>query len=821
MKRYDPKTLEPKWQKVWADTKLYEVEEDDSKTKIYATPMLPYPSGAGLHVGHVRNYSIADAVARFYRQKGYNVMSNIAWDAFGLPAENYAIKTGTPPWESTAANIENFRTQLQRLGMSYAWEREFNTSDPSYYKWTQWIFNQLFRDGLAYQGVSMQWWCPECKTVLANEQVENGCCWRHPETKVEKRETKQWFFKITEYADPLLDNLDNLDWPERITSQQKNWIGRSQGAEISFKIEGSEETLSVFTTRHDTQFGVTFMVLSPEHPLVEKITTDKYHDSVQSYVSEAALKSNLERLQDEKEKSGVNTGAFAINPVNDERIPIWVADYVLMDYGTGAVMGVPGHDMRDKEFIEKHGLEMRKVYETPDGEDDYHTEGIVINSGKYDGLTTQEAREKILADLVKSGDAVEKTHYRIRDWLISRQRYWGAPIPIIHCDKCGTVAVPDADLPVELPKVENFAPTGDTVSVLAAVEDWVSVKCPKCGGQAQRETDTMDGYACSSWYMHRYADAKNDDKPFDPNKLNYWFPVDFYFGGDHAVSHLLYFRFWNHFFVDKGWVDKEYVEPVKRLVFNGYINAADGRKMSKSFNNVVDPLEVIDSGYGADALRMFELFIGPYDQDVDWNTNGVPGTFRFLQRVWTLVQEFLEENPKSHKTKSRDGDLQAALRSSTHKTIRKVTADLEALKFNTAIAACMELTNSMIKLREELPFAAAPDAWRESLSQLVQILAPFAPHIAEELWEELGFSKSVHVSGWPVWDDDLIREEIITIVVQVNGKVRANLDATKDENMADIVDRAKATESVSRHLADKEIIKTIEVPHRLVNFVVK
>ena len=827
MKRYDPKTIEPKWQKVWADTKLYEVVEDPSKEKIYATPMLPYPSGAGLHVGHVRNYSIADVIARFYRQRGYNTMSNIGFDSFGLPAENYAIKTGTPPWETTETNIANFTKQLKSLGLSYAWDRVFNTADPDYYKWTQWVFKQLFDNDLAYQDVSMQWWCPECKTVLANEQVENGCCWRHPETPVEKRETKQWFFRITKYADPLLDELENVDWPERITAQQKNWIGRSEGMTITFDVEGVDDPLEVFTTAHDTIYGTTFMVLAPEHDLVEKVTTDEQKSVVDVYVKQAIQKSDLERQQDEKDKTGVFTGGYAINPINGEKIPIWIADYVLVGYGTGAIMAVPGEDQRDFEFAEKYNLpvvfttKQQEFISYQDIKQDRQAFELA-NSGDFNGLDFETGRREIMNRLIELSAGKAEIQYKIRDWLISRQRYWGAPIPIIHCEECGTVAVPEKDLPVELPKVENFQPTGDTVSVLAGVEDWVNVDCPTpgCDAPAKRETDTMDGYACSSWYMHRYTDANNADMAWDPEKVNYWFPVDFYFGGDHAVSHLLYFRFWNHFFVDQGWVKKEALEPVKKLVFNGYINAEDGRKMSKSLGNVVDPMEVINSGYGADALRMFELFIGPYDQDVAWNTNGVPGTFRFLNRVWALVQEFGEE-VTDLQANNEENDRKTALKVATHKTIKKVTEDIENLKFNTAIAACMELVNTLNKQREELSFSDAPLAWKESLSQLLQLLAPFAPHMCEELWEDMGYDTSIHVSGWPEYDSELVTEELLTIVVQVNGKVRANIEATTDEAMTDIVSRAKADGSVAKYLAEAEIVKTIEVPHKLVNFVVK
>ena len=973
MKKYTPKVIEGKWQKVWDETKLYEVTEDPNKEKIYATPMLPYPSGAGLHVGHVRNYSIADAVARFHRQRGYNVMSNIGWDAFGLPAENYAIKTGTPPAVSTAANIENFEVQLRRLGISYAWDRLVNTMEPEYYKWTQWVFTQLFNDDLAYQGENLQWWCTKCKTVIANEQVENGKCWRHngeDDPLVERRLTKQWFFKITKYADPLLDELENLDWPDSITVQQRNWIGRSHGAEIDFEVVGSDDTIRVFTTRPDTIYGATFMVLAPENPLLETIVSDDQEDEVVEYVKQSVKKTDIDRMDEGKIKTGVFTGAYAINPASEEKIPIWVSDFVLGSYGTGAIMAVPAHDQRDFEFATKFELPIIQVVmpieddntnppkngledvrrdtvivhlkdrstgkyallewheslegivtgimggieqgQTPEeaaraeireeaaiedveivqeqrwitgarycashknqnrtavttvlraevedlskqgkiaeAEKKLHAlvwvdesevlghitpdhqkmvwqqlqqetaisgEGEIMNSGKYDGMSAAEARDVIVADLAKKKVASEKINYRIRDWLISRQRYWGAPIPIIHCAGCGPVAVPEKDLPVELPAVENYQPTGDGVSVLAGVEDWVNVDCPDCGKPAKRETDTMDGYACSSWYLHRYTDANNDKMAWDPDKVNYWFPVDYYFGGDHAVSHLLYVRFWNHYFVDKGLVSADNLEPIKRLVFNGYINAADGRKMSKSLGNVVDPLDIIDSGYGADALRMFELFAGPYDQDVQWNPNGVPGTYRFLQRVWTLAQELLESESSELEA---DPEKSVMLDATMHKAIKKVTHDLENYRFNTAIAACMETVNNLNKLKVELPMPDAYKPWHRAISQLVQLLAPFAPHVSEELWEQLGYDKSVHVDGWPVWDEELVKEDLLTIVVQVNGKVRANLEVESGATEAEITALAEADRRVQKFIVDHEVVRKIYVPNKLVNFVIK
>ena len=810
MKRYNPSEIEPKWQKVWADQQTYVCNEDTSRPKAYVTPMLPYPSGAGLHVGHVRNYSIADVVARFERQKGKNSLFAIGWDSFGLPAENYAIKTGTPPSESTAINIANFKNQLSKLGMSIDWSREINTSDPEYYRWTQWIFIQLHKKGLAYQAENMQWWCNECKTVLANEQVVNGCCWRHEELPVVKKYLKQLFFRITADADTLLENTDALDWPESIKAMQKNWIGKSRGAEVNFALEAGNQSLSVFTTRPDTLFGVTFLVLAPEHPLLETIISTEQKVAVADYVTATNQKSNIERMDTSREKSGVFTGSYAINPINGAKLPIWIADYVLMGYGTGAIMAVPAHDDRDGEFAEVHNLPTIQVVQSVDGIAVMDEEGVLVNSGDYNGLNTEEAREKIVSDLVGKLNAKETTNYKMRDWLISRQRYWGAPIPIIHCEEHGAVAVPEKDLPVRLPVVKNYAPTGASTSVLALEESWVNVPCPTCGKPAKRETDTMDGYACSSWYILRYCDPYNTEKPWDPEKANYWMPMDYYFGGDHAVSHLLYFRFWMHFFADEGLIKKEASEPVKKLVYNGYINGEDGNKMSKSKGNVIDPLEIIDEGYGADALRVFELFIGPYDQDASWSTAGLGGAYRFLQRVWTLTQEFLE-------AESHNGPSDKNILVASHKATKKVSKDLENLSFNTAVAAMMEYVNELYKVKAADRYSSGD--WQYALGCLVQLLAPFAPHIAEELWQQLGNSDSVHISHWPTWDEALLATDTITIAVQVNGKVRAEITIPADANQDVAIEVAMRNEAVMRYVS-LEPKKVVYVPGRLVSIVV-
>jgi leucyl-tRNA synthetase len=812
VKRYNPKEIEPKWQQTWAENKTYEVSEDSTRSKRYVNAMFPYPSGAGLHVGHVRNYSITDAIARFQRQKGHNVLTAMGWDGFGLPAENYAIKTGVAPAISTAENIKNFKSQLERLGMSYDWSREVTTTDPEYYRWTQWLFIQLFNQGLAYQKQSLQWWCPHDKTVLANEQVEGGKCWRCG-NEVIKKSMKQWFFKITDYADDLLEGIEDLDWPTKIKTMQRNWIGKSKGAEISFVIDGSTESIPVFTTRPDTLYGATFLVIAPEHPLVEQLATTDRKDGVLAYKTQAVKKSEIQR-QENKEKTGEFTGSYAVNPINGEKLPVWVADYVLMGYGTGAIMAVPAHDERDQAFAEAFNLPIVEVVteDVSQPTNGHGTEGVLKNSGEFTGMFTSDAREKMVIELEKKGVASEKTNYKMRDWLISRQRYWGAPIPIIHCPKDGAVAVPETQLPVVLPEVKNYEPDGSGKSVLAKEDAWLHVDCPKCGGPAERETDTMDGYVCSSWYLFRYADAQNTQAPWDPEKADYWAPLDFYCGGDHAVAHLLYVRFWTRVFNKMGLLN--FVEPIKRLVYNGYIYASDGTKMSKSKGNVVDPLEVIDSGYGADALRTYELFCGPYEQDTAWDAGGVAGTFRFINRVWTLVQEFGEA------TTQIDAPENVAVYRAVHKAIKKVTRDLEVLSFNTAIAAQMELVNELYKQKEADKYASH-DTWQFALTNLTQLMAPFAPHVAEELWVELGHEGSVHIGGWPAHDDAYLVEDTVTVAVQVNGKLRGTITAPTNSDQDTVVALAQAEEKIAANIADKQIVKTIYVANKLLNFVVR
>lgn len=812
MDRYDPLKIESKWQKIWADTEAFKAGPvGDPRPKKFVAEMFPYPSGAGLHVGHVRNFTIVDVLARFYAQQGMNVLRPFGYDTFGLPAENYAIKTGISPQSATATNIQNFRKQAQKLGYAIDWSREINTSDPEYYRWTQWCFLQLYKAGLAYQKESYQWWCPVDQTVLANEQVENGHCWRCG-AEVEKKKMKQWFFKITDYADELLASLDEVEWPEKIKTMQKNWIGRSEGAEIDFRVQvaadesaanpsdPSAPLITVFTTRPDTIFGATFLVLAPEHPLVAQLTTPGTRAKVDQYREAALKKSEIER-QENKTKTGVFTGSYAINPATGEPIPIWVADYVLMGYGTGAIMAVPGHDERDFEFAEKFDLPIKQVIEKPEGSDDtdrcYHGEGELVNSGQFNGTRSEDAREQIVAWLNAQGVGRSKVTYRMRDWLISRQRYWGCPIPVAY-DKNGQVhPIPEDQLPVLIPEVDDYQPDHTGRSALAKAKDWLKVTID--GEEMTRETDTLDGYACSSWYLWRYASPHDRSAAWDPEAVKYWSPLDVYVGGDHAVAHLLYIRFWCKFFADQGYLP--FREPIKKLLYNGYINAPDGKKMSKSKGNVIDPLEVIDSGYGADTLRTYEMFIGPYDQDAAWDTKAIGGVYRFLNRCWTLC--FNPTEPAQ--PLAPDDPARLAAR---HQTIKKVTTDLHRNSFNTAVAALMEYVNQLYKTGAET----------DDLVALARLLKPFAPHLASEMLEQLETDDT-----WPTWEEQYLEAQLVEVVVQVNGKLRAKLQASPEllDQPDELRALALADPNVQRFLADRPVKKVI-IPRgaKLVNLVV-
>ena len=854
--RYNPQAIEPKWQQTWQDTGADITGKDGDRPKFYALSMFPYPSG-NLHMGHVRNYSITDVIARFKRMNGYRVLHPMGWDAFGLPAENAAIDRGISPAVWTKQNIAQMRTQLQQLGLSYDWGREVTTCDPDYYRWTQWLFLQFFEGGLAYQKESAVNWDPIDQTVLANEQVDaEGKSWRSGAV-VEKRMLRQWFLKITDYAEQLLQDLEKLPgWPDKVRAMQANWIGKSKGARVVFKTEAGAE-IPVFTTRPDTLWGATFMVLSPEHPLVPELWTPQTQEKVEVYRTEAATKSEIDRTDENREKTGVFSGSYAINPVNNRKIPIWIADYVLMGYGTGAIMAVPAHDQRDFEFATAFGLEIVPVVFPPNADPKTDSElteayvdnaaGVLRNSGPLDGLTVPEAKNKVIEYLEEKAIGTAQVHYRLRDWLISRQRYWGCPIPVIHCPHCGIVPVPDDQLPVELPSEVEF--TGRGASPLAQLESWVNVDCPKCGAAARRETDTMDTFIDSSWYFLRYPDAKNENTVFLPEKVNDWLPVDQYVGGiEHAILHLLYSRFFTKVVRDRGLLNVD--EPFKRLLTQGmvqsltykdlktneYIPAAQiedldnpvspntgnklevfYEKMSKSKYNGVDPKEVLQH-YGADTARMFILFKAPPEKDLEWDDADVEGQFRFLNRVWRLVHDFVaqESKPKVY----RSGDLSKSeknLRRAIHVAIQEVTEDVEeGYQFNTAIAELMKLNNALndSKLLDSPVYA-------EGLQTLVQLLAPFAPHIAEELWSELGHSESVHCSAWPVADAEALVTDSVTIVIQVNGKRRGEFEAPSDVSKDKQEALARETEAAQKYMAEGTLRKVIVVPKKLVNFVIK
>jgi len=935
MKRYNPTEIEKKWQDKWEADGTYVTDLGDmTRPKYYSLSMLPGITGAGIHIGHGRTFQFADIKARLKRQQGYNVYHPIGWDSFGLPVENYAIKVGKTPRVAHDEAKAHFIAQLKRLGFSYDWTKEISTADPEYYKWTQWIFTQLYKHDLAYQKEQPQWWCDTDNTVLANEQVEGGKCWRCG-NPVTKRNLKQWFFRITAYADEMLEATDDLDWTDMVKTMQKNWIGRSVGTEVDFtlnltasdslkftpdlaeKVISGEKTstiryeakklkvgdiadamvrdgekvysfgyikivnihqlplrdisndisgherysddnekllsfkkfygekvsledtftvydfeyvppITVFTTRPDTLFGASYVALAPEHPLVPQLVNADTRANVEAYVQAAQQKSDVER-QENKDKTGVFTGSYAINPVNGQKLPIWVADYVLSGYGTGAVMAVPAHDERDFAFAEKFDLPIVQVVDKPEDSADigcYTGEGELINSGQFDGTRSEDAREQIVAWLEQQGSGRGKTTYKMRDWLISRQRYWGAPIPMVHVDGFEPIAVADECLPVILPEVENFKPTGGNTSVLAQVDDWVRVWVdvetgktvpitePKPAGdnwrEGRRETDTLDGYACSSWYFLRYLDPHNDAEAWNPERIGHWMPVDYYNGADHAVAHLLYSRFWMRFFYKLGLVPTP--EPFKRMMYNAYIMAPDGQKMSKSKGNVIDPMEIMDSGYGADALRVYEMFIAPYDMDAPWDPRGVPGTYRFLNRVWNVVQEFVAA------LESTSEDDQELLRL-THSTIKKVTRDIEDEKFNTAVAAMMEMVNGLYKFKESHGMQAS-ETWRFTLESLLQILAPFAPHITEELWQELGHSDTIHVNHWPKWDEKYLASDVITIIVQVNGKLRSKLELPADIDQQGVEAAALADAHVQKFTNNKPPKKMVYVPGKLLNVVI-
>ena len=811
--RYDHQAIEAKWRERWEKDGIYHVDDDDSRPNWYELHMYPYPSG-DLHIGHWYAMSGADLHARFKRMSGFNVLHPMGFDAFGLNAENAAIQRGIHPFKWTMSNIENMRLQLRSMGPMYDWDREIITCTPDYYKWNQWFFLQFYKKGLAYRGFAPVNWCPSCKTVLANEQVIDGMCERS-DTPVEQRDMNQWFFKITDYAEELLDQ-SKIDWPERINTMQTNWVGRSEGVEVEFDISEyglEQKTLRTFTTRIDTVFGVTFVVLAPEHPLVPELTIKEQKAEVADYIHQASLETEIERLSTEKEKTGVFTGAYCINRLNGERVPILTADYVLHTYGTGVVMGVPAHDARDFIFAKKYGLPIRVVVAPPDWdggdlEDAYLAEGTQVNSGEFDGLSSSEGLQKIADHIEAQGWGERKVNYRMRDWLVSRQRYWGTPIPIIYCPECGEVPVPDDELPVVLPEDAEFLPTGE--SPLALHEGFVNVPCPDCGRPSKRETDTMDTFVDSSWYFLRYASAGFQDGPFDPEAIKKWNPVDQYTGGvEHAVMHLLYARFFTKALRDLGLIDFD--EPFVRLFNQGTI-IYQHQKMSKSRGNVIAPDDYV-SEVGADVVRSYLMFLGPWEAGGDWSDSGINGVARWANRVWEVANRDSSELDHSPVNENSVRDVQRGL----HKTIKKVSDDMDSFKFNTAIASLMELTNTLTQAWERSDLTS--DAWNEAVSNLVAMMAPITPYLSEELWEATGHESSVHTQSWPEWDESLAADETITLVVQVNGRLRDRIEVPVGIEEDTAKETALSSPKIQPHIQGKDVSKVIYVPGRLVNIV--
>ena len=811
---YDHKSIESKWQKFWLENQTFKSEDiSANKPKYYVLDMFPYPSGAGLHVGHALGYVATDIVARYKRMKGFNVLHPMGWDAFGLPAEQYAIKTGTHPKETTQQNVSNFKKQINSLGFSYDWSREINTTDPNYYKWTQWIFMQLYNKGLAYEQEVAVNWCPELKAVLANEEVVNGKSdiGGHPVVRLPMR---QWILKITDYAESLLDGLDDLDWPENIKELQKKWIGKSEGVELGFDIDGHNDTINVFTTRPDTLFGASYMVLAPEHTLIHSIVTDEQRSKVEAYIDETKKKSDFDRTEVNKDKTGVFTGSYAINPFSKEKIEIWIADYVLISYGTGAIMAVPGHDERDWEFASKYNLPIVEVVEGGDVSKAAFTakgDAKIINSSNdktlsMDGLTVDRAIKEAISFIEKNSIGRATVNYKLRDWLFSRQRYWGEPFPLIHKDD-SVELIQEKDLPVMLPEVENYKPSDDGRSPLSLVKNWVEVKDESGNIIGLRETNTMPQWAGSCWYFLRFTDPKNENEAWSKEKENYWMPVDLYIGGqEHAVLHLLYSRFWNHVLYDLGLVSTK--EPFKKLYNQGMILGDDGTKMSKSRGNVINPEEIMDE-YGADSMRLYEMFMGPLNKSKPWSTKGLQGCYRFVNKLWSIIVD--ENGNLSKKIVDNDeGDKDTLFLH--HQTIKKLGEDIEDLHFNTAVSQLMIYCNHLQKCNT---------VSKKLIEELVIILSPFVPHIAEEFWSLLGQSQTISYQSWPQYSEDLIQLDEVTIAVQVNGKLRANINISKDSNESDVISEAMSLENVKKFTSDGNIVKTIYVPNRLLNFVVQ
>jgi len=801
-KSCDFHAIEKKWQKYWLKNSTFKADNGSNKPKFYVLDMFPYPSGSGLHVGHPEGYTATDVVARYKWMNGFNVLHPMGWDSFGLPAEQHALETGVHPETTTKKNIEVFKRQIMSLGLAYDWDRELATSNPEYYRWTQWIFLKLYENDLAYQADTTVNYCPELGTVLADEEVIDGKSERGG-FPVERRPMRQWMLRITDYADRLLEDLDLLDWPENIKEMQRNWIGKSKGADVDFEIRGEDEPLTVYTTRPDTLFGATFLVLAPEHPMVERVTTKKQQKDVKAYVKTAGARSDMERTDESRDKTGVFTGAYAVNPVNDKRIPIWVADYVLITYGTGAIMAVPAHDVRDFEFARKFDIPIIEVV-SPDGkpsgelEAAFVGEGIAINSGTYDGMKSAEFKKAVTRDLGEKGRGKAAIRYKLRDWVFSRQRYWGEPFPLVHKPDGAIAPLDESELPLVLPDVESYEPSGDGESPLGTIEDWVKYRDGDGKVVGRRETHTMPQWAGSCWYFLRYIDPGNDRAPVDPDKEQKWMPVDLYVGGaEHAVLHLMYARFWHKFLYDIGVVSTP--EPFMKLVNQGLILGEDGQKMSKSRGNVVNPDDIV-SKHGADALRIYELFMGPIEAVKPWNTSGIQGARRFLDRVWRLYQQDIDDSPVP-----RD------LRRTLHKTISKVTGDIKRMRFNTAIAQMMILVSEALKEERR---------YKEVQEKFVLILAPFAPHLCEELYERLGHSRSISKADWPAWDAKLVVDQDVKLAIQVNGRLRGDITVRTNTPDAEVKAQALTHENVRRYVEGKDIKKAIVVKNRLVNFVV-
>ena len=813
MDAYQPDKIEAKWQRIWEEQGLFRATALGEKQKYYCLDFFPYPSGEGLHVGHCRNYIPTDVISRYKRLRGYNVLHPMGWDSFAEPTEQFAIEHGIHPRLSTDRNTANFRRQMTLIGCGYDWSREIDSSKPEFYRWTQWFFTRMYKRGLAYRDANWQWWCPVCMTTLSSHEVSNGVCWRG-HSGVTKREIPAWYFKITAYADELLSGLDEIDWPESIKTQQRNWIGRSGGCEIVFRTADGEP-VPVFTTRPDTVYGVTFFVLAPEHPLVARLTTPEQRANVDAYVESAVRRSEIERQAETGEKDGVFTGGYVINPLNGERIPAWIADYVLPTYGSGAVMGVPAHDQRDFDFARRYGLPVRTVVVPPDmGEEAVAPEGAytgmgqLVDSGLFTGMDSKRAIVSITAYLSERGFGGPQVQYRMRDWLISRQRYWGTPIPIVNCRECGEQPVLDDQLPVLLPAMEDFTPDGSGRSPLARLSEFVHTTCPACDGPAERETDTMGGFACSSWYFLRFTSPHYHDGPFEPQEMNYWMPVDLYVGGaEHAVLHLLYARFWTKFLADEGLLP--FREPFSRLMNQGQLLAPDGQRMSKSRGNVITPDAVV-ADHGADALRIYEMFMAPFEQDVTWTTEGINGARRFLNRVWNL-------HTMGEQTGIASSELDPDLERALHQTIRRVTGRIEDFRFNTMVSALMEFAN-LISDRERAG-GAGTEGFRRAQEIFLILLAPAAPHIAEELWQRSGRAGSVHQQPWPTWDADLAQDVTVEIPVQVNGKLRAVLTVAADELPAQVEALALADPRVRQFLDGDHVSRVIYVPGKVLNIV--